>query len=308
LSAQTTEAQRLSRKKSTVQKSAKESQKRQRETGDYNPFAQEITSGSNVLGRDDFIWTSETAYSSQKKTGNISLTTPTRYGLGQNFELSTILSLNYFAPNLILKKSYPLKKIIVAHRHSLYSPTLGLNWAQKNNHEKIVAADVKIPIIMSLRNELIVSYPFRDKSSCYTNQPFLILTGGLMFDAGIPLEKNILININEHFWGSRSPSLTGNGVVFSPRLRIDARLGSSMLIGGDIKFFFGKFYNNNFAFEQHTGLQTFLTKKFSFSIGYNFSYGHFGNKNFMLIPNADFTFYFGKKAEREKGLFKNKIF
>ena len=299
---QSTEAQ-VFRKKSAQQKVAEDLKKRQRAAGEDNPF-EDIKSSRPNNSRDDYIWSAETAYTSLKKTGNISITSPSRYGLGNNFELSTMLPENYLAPNLILKKSYPLKKIILAHRHALYSPTPGLNWAQKKDFNKIVEPNVNVPFILALRNEFIASYPLGGDTECDKGPPFLILTGGLALDYGYSFDKDNLKHINEHIFGSRSPALTGQGAYLTARLRVDARLTDNMLIGGDVKFFYGDFVNNNFALEQHTGLQFFLLKNLTFSIGYLFSYGHFGEANFKILPFADLTFYFGKKKSRAVGLFK----
>ena len=307
LSAQSIDAQRLFRKKSPAQKASEDLRKRQQQAGEgnaFNPIQPDMHRPD--FSRDDYIWTSETAYSSSKKTGNISLTTPSRYGLGKNFEISTMLPLNYFVPNLILKKSYPTKRFIFAHRHALYSSTPGLIWAQKNHYGKIVASDVDIPVIVAIRNELIVSYPFKSDPVCSTGLPFLIITAGVALDAGFAFEQNNLNMIDEHFLGSRSPALTGKGAQLSTRLRVDVRLTDFLLIESDVKFFFGKFINNNFSLEQHTGLQFFLTRNVSFTVGYTASYGYFSTKNFMIFPNADLSFYFGKKNKRDLGLFGKK--
>jgi len=303
LFAQSTEAQSIFRKKNNRQKVAEDLKKRQRAAGEDDPFEEAKSSRPN-FSRDDYIWSSETAYTSLKKTGNISLTSPSRFGLGGNFELSTMLPENYFVPNLMLKKSYTLKRIILAHRHALYSPTPGLNWAQKNEIKTIAAPDIKIPLIMALRNEIIASYPLGGDVECSKGPPFLILTGGLAIDYGVPFGENKLNHINEHILGSRSPALTGKGIYITPRLQVNGRLTDNLLVEADVKFFFGNFLNNNFALEQHTGLEIFLLRNFTFTLGYTFSYGHYTKSDFFILPFADLSFYFGKKKGREVGLFK----
>lgn len=305
--AQVSEAQSIFHKKSKQQKVAEDLKKRKKAAHEDDSSVDAPNARLN-FSRDDYIWSSETAYSVQKKTGNISVLTPSRLGLGKNFELSTMLPENYLAPNLILKKSYPFKKFIWAHRHALYSPTIGLNWAQKNGYKSIVAPEVEIPFIMSLRNELIASYQIGSDPECSKGPPYLIFTGGLAIDAGFPFEKNYLTHINEHILGSRSPALTGQGAFLSARLRVDGRITNAIFAEGDIKFFFGNFINNNFSFEQHAGIQLFLMRNFSITIGYTFSYGHFSNSNFKIFPYADLSIYFGKKKGRDVGLFKKGMF
>ena len=295
----------LLRRKSTAEKATKDLRKRQKEAGEEeNAFNPLISFGTPAnFSRDDFIWSSETAYTAKKKNGNISIVTPSRYGLGKDFELSTMLPVNYWAPNLMLKKSYTTEKLIIAHRHALYYPTLGLNWAQKKEYYTIVDSLASVPHIASLRNELIVSYPIGSDPECGSGQPYLVLTGGIALDAGIPIGENNLQHIDEHIFGSRSPSLTGQGLLFSARLRVDGRLTDFLFIEGDIKLFVGDF-NNKYSLEQHTGLNIFASHNISFTIGYAASYGHFGNSNLRLFPYGDISFYFGKKLTRQRGLFK----
>ena len=299
----TTEAQGIFSRRSPTQKAADKARKQTPKNAPV-PFNPEIPLGSRPdYGRIDFIWSSETAYTGVKKSGNISITTPSRYNAGQNIEFSTMLPLNYFVPNFMLKKSYTTKKFVLAHRHALYSATPGLNWAQKNEYENLVATSVVVPFILSMRNEFIASYPIGADPICSNGQPHLVLTGGIAIDVGFPFEKNKLTPMNEHFFGSRSPSLIGKGAHLSTRLRVDGRINNNMLIEGDIKFFFGKFFHKNFAMEQHTGLQIFLVRNTSLTVGYTASYGHFGNNNFFIIPTIDLTHYFGTKLKRDVGLF-----
>ncbi|MCL2073988.1 MAG: hypothetical protein FWH18_08710 [Marinilabiliaceae bacterium] len=302
-SIQTSFGQGIFSRKSPTQKAANKTRKLNKKNNQI-PFNEELPQNYRPdYGRIDFIWSSETAYTGVKKSGDISLTTPSRFNAGNNFEFSTLLPLNYFVPNLMLKKSYTTKRFLLAHRHALYSSTLGLKWAQQNGYETIVSSSVQVPFIMSIRNEFIASYPIGADPICSNGQPFLIITGGVAVDVGVPFEKNNLTPMNEHFFGSRSPSLTGKGAHLSTRLRVDGRLTNSMYVEGDIKFFYGKFFQNNFAMEQHTGLQLFLVRNTSFTIGYAISYGHFTNKNFFIMPTADLTYYFGTRLKRDVGLF-----
>ena len=304
IAGQNSDAQLL-RRKSTAEKATKDLKKRQKEAGEEeNVFNPLIAFGTPAnFSRDDFIWSSETAYTAKKKNGNISIITPSRYGLGKDFELSTMLPVNYWIPNLMLKKSYTTEKLLIAHRHALYYPTLGLNWAQKEGYYTVVDSLATIPHIASLRNELIVSLPIGSDPECGSGQPYLVFTGAVALDAGIPFGDNNLQHIDEHILGSRSPSLTGQGFLFSARLRVDGRLTDNMFIEGDIKLFLGDF-NNKYSLEQHTGLHIFALQNLSFTVGYTASYGHFGNSNLKLLPYADISFYFGKKQTRQRGLFK----
>ena len=297
----------LLRRKSTKEKATKDLRKRQEAAGEGNAFNPLIAFGTPAnFRRDDFIWSSETAYTAKKNNGNISIITPSRYGLGRNFELSTMLPVNYWIPNLMLKKSYTTDRLLIAHRHALYSPTPGLKWLQREGYNDIVHHSVSIPGIISFRNELIASLPIGSDPECGSGQPYLVFTGAVAIDAGIPFTENNIPHLEEHILGSRCPALTGQGAHLSTRFRVDGRLTDFMFIESDIKLFICDF-KDKYSLEQHTGLHIFALRNLSFTVGYTASFArHFQNSksNLQLLPYADISFYFGKKQTRQRGLFR----
>lgn len=295
------------KKRSQAQKATKGLDDRLQETNQVNAFNKLQPMGSRQsFERNDYLWSSETAFSSSNKTGNISITTPSRLGVNHGLELSTMLPANYWVPNLMVKKTHIKRKVLVASRHGIYSATPGLLWAQKRNYQSIADSLVKVPHIITLRNELIVSKPFGADDACSSGQPYLIITAAVAFDIGIPFEKNELSHIDEHILGSRSPALAGKGLLFAGRLRADAQLTNTMFVEGGLKFFFGDF-NGGMAVEHHAGLQNFITNKFSVTLGYIVSIGDFANSKVKLYPSFDLTWYFGSKPGHPNGLFSKKM-
>lgn len=295
------------KKRGQAQKASQSLKERQKKEGQGNAFNELQPMGSSLSReRVDYLWSSETAYAATKKTGNVSIITPSRLGLGQGLELSTLLPANYWVPNLMLKKKHYNKKLLVSTRHGLYSATPGLLWAQKRGYQTIADSIAKVPGIVSLRNELIVSKPFGGDEICDSGRPYLIFTAAASADVGIPFEKNYLNHIDEHILGSRSPALTGKGWLFSGRLRVDAELTNSMFIEAGIKGFFGNFQGGR-SLEQHAGLQSFILPNVSFTLGYVFSVGNFSNSNFKLYPSFDLSWYFGSKPGPSRGLFDRKM-
>lgn len=295
------------KKKSQVAKASQDLKSRQQKVGQANAFNELQPMGSRQsYERDDFLWSSETAYSSLHKTGNISLTTPSRLGLKNGLELSTILPFNYWVPNLMVKKTHYNGKILIASRHGLYTPTPGLKYAQSHKYQTIADSTVDVPHIITVRNELIVSKPFGGDGTCSGTRPFLIITAAVSLDAGIPFEKNELSHIDEHILGSRSPALAGKGLLVSGRLRADAEITNTMFLEGGFKFFFGEF-NGDMAMEHHAGLQNFIFKNTSVTLGYILSVGNFSTSKVKLYPSFDVTWYFGSKPGRPRGLFDKKM-
>ncbi len=296
------------KKHNSVEKATKDLETRQKKVNQGNAFNELQPMGTRKsLDRDDFIWSSETAFTVSEKTGNLSLVSPSRYGLKNGYEISSIVPINYWVPNIMVKKTHYNKKILVATRHGLYSASPGLKWAQTNNLQTIADTLTYIPFILTLRNEVIVSKYFGGDEGCSKTHPYLIITAAASVDAGFTFEKNQLKHIDEHILGSRSTALTGQGLLYSARLRADYQLPNEMLIEGGFKFFFGNF-PGQFAMEHHAGLQNFVSKNISVTLGYILSMGSFSDTKIKIYPSFECTWYFGLKPTHSRGLFKKKMF
>lgn len=297
------------RKRSQAAKATEDLGKRKAEAKEGNAFNELQPMGSSrSRERDDFIWSSETAYTTPLKNGNISLLTPSRLGIKGSMELSSLLAPVVWVPNLMIKRThFNHKDILIATRHGLYSPTPGLIWAQKKNYQTIVDSLATVPHIITIRNELIVSKSFGGGFSCSSSRPTLVVTAALAADLGIPFEEDELKQIDEHVLGSRNPALTGRGLLLNARIRADAELSSTMYLEGGFKFFFGDMIGN-MAMEHHAGVQNFIHKNTSVTLGYVLSFGNFSTANIKLYPSFDLTWYFGLKPGASRGLFGRKMF
>ena len=259
--------------------------------------------------REDFFWNSESANTVNKKAGNISITTPSRYGINHGLELSAILGLEYWVPNVSVKKRWYKDKFILSSRHGLYTGTPGFHWAQKNEHYDLVDSLAEIPFVLSIGNEVLISYTFyKNKLNCVKKEPYVILTLSGGVDFGISFGDSTLSEINHHFLTNRSPALTGQGVDGYFGFRGDWKALKFLYLSTSLKFFFGNF-TGNFAFENKTEVQVFPVKNFSVSIGYWLSLASYNTpSNAAILPTVDLSWYFGKKEGRQKGLFENKLF
>lgn len=298
---------RIFKKRSQAERATRDLEKRRKPTAEFNPFnpLQEM-GGSNTNQRDDYLWSQETAYISFLHAGNVSVLTPSRWGVGSGLELQTLLGADYWVPNFLIKKGWHAKNLLWSSRHGLYSPTPGLIWTQKQRHQSIADSLSVIPQIISMKNELIVSRPFYNQLNCNSKIPYLILTAALSLDYGFSLGTNDLVNSTEHIIGSRHPSLTGNGLLVGVRLQADALLLEDLYVRGHLKYFMGEMEFN--AFEHRAYVEYLLNNYFSVSGGYFSSIGRYASSTFMLLPFVDITFYFGSKPKRSKGLFKDRMF
>lgn len=306
------EAQSNKKFKSKKKTSKREIRKRQQEAfdkDDTNAFNPKQPMGARRNdNRDDLLWHNETANTVYDKASNISLVNPSRYGLKPGLELSSVILLNYWMPNIYLKKRWRNDNWYVSSKHGLYSATPGLNWANNRNYSSIVESAEHIPFILSIKNELLISRLIMSNSRCGRDQPYIIFTGGIGVDFGVPFGESDLTEMKGHFLANRSPALIGSGYTAYAKLRADWQMTPLLMLGGGFKYFRGDFSGNG-ALEHNMELQTLILPQFSFSLGYMLSIANYTDTNSVgILPFFDLTYYFGKRQGRQKGLFGGGMF
>jgi hypothetical protein len=307
-------AQEKKRYKGKKSNSKREVQKRQDDAVEKQakdtPFApKKAFSQRKSDYRDDQIWKSQTAGIVYPKAGNISIVEPSKYALNNKFQLEAILPLMYHAPNIFGKYLwYSNKDWKVASRHGLYSATTGLTAMQKQEKYEYADSAAKIPAIVAMKNELIVSRTYSKTYGCDGSQPYLILTGSMGVDYGYGFGDNNLDDIDKHFLANRSPAITGTGYTIATMIRADYRINQMFLTGASLKHFRGTFDGNN-AIEQKAWLETLLSQTLGLSVGYALSWGNYNTSNALaFMPTVDICWYFGSKKGHSKGLFNRKMF
>ncbi|MBR8535552.1 hypothetical protein KDU71_08270 [Carboxylicivirga sediminis] len=300
---------RFKGKKGTSKREIKKRQQEAYDKDDTNAFNPKQPMGARQNdSRDDLLWHGETANTIYDGTANISLINASRYGLKPGLELSSVLLLNYWMPNVYLKKRWRNDTWYVASKHGLYSATLGLHWFNNKNYSSVVDNARQIPFILSMKNELMVSRLIMSDTRCGRDKPYIILTGGLGVDFGVPFGDSDLSEMKGHFLANRSPALTGSGYSAYLKLRADWQMTPMLMLGGGFKYFRGNFSGNG-ALEHQAELQTLIIPSLSFTIGYALSFANYVDTNSMaVLPFFDITYYFGKRQGRQKGLFGNKMF
>ncbi len=297
------------RNKGTSRKEIRKRQQEAFEKDDTNAFNPKQPMGARKNDRrDDLLWHSETANTIYHGAANISLVNPSRYGLRSDLELSSSLLLNYWVPNLTLKKRWQNNNWYIASKHGLYSATPGFNWAQRKNHTSIIDDDAEVPFVLSMKNELIFSRLIMNHDRCGRDKPYIILSGGIGVDFGVSFGDSTLREIEGHFLTNRSPALTGSGYTAYAKLRADWQMNPYLILGGGFKYFRGDFSGSG-ALEHNADIQAFILPAFSVSAGYALSIANYKDESTLgIIPFLDLTWYIGKRQGRQKGLWGKKMF
>ena len=296
------------RKKSQVEKATKDLEKRKQEAGEGNQFNRLQPFGqSRENMRDDYIWSAATAATSYPHAGNISVTTPARYGIKQGLELSTIPILNYWAPNIFVKNEISRGKIWVSSLHGVYTSWPGLKMVYNEKNFLLADSVSNVPRVVSFRNQIIFSKPFFNKLSCYPHQPNLILSASLALDFGIPFDDEEIYLEDNLFKTPRSMSYEGTGWFGTFSFRADWHMLTQLYGRGEIRLLTGNF-PTNLTLEQQSSIEYFPLNNLSISAGYILGVGNIGPNSLKLLPFLDIAFYFGKKQDRQRGLFKQQMF
>ena len=297
-------------KKRTSKREIKKLQQEALKKDDTNAFNSKQVMGSKQKdSRNDLLWPGETANTVDRGAANISLLSPSRYGLKPDLELSSNLLLNYWVPNVYIKKRWRNnKKWYVASKHGLYSAAPGLNWVNKNAYTSVADHVEAIPFVLSMNNELLVSRMIINNERCGRDKPYVILTGGLGVDFGVPFGDSDLKELKVRVLANRSPALIGSGYTAYLKARADWKMTNSVMLGGGLTYFRGDFSGNS-ALEHNVQLQMLVLPRLSFSVGYLLSVDNHTNAGGVgILPFFDMTFYLGRRQARQKGLFGGKMF
>lgn len=296
------------KKASQAEKASKDLDKRERNAGEGNMFNPLQRAGSGLNdARNDHIWSAATARTSYPNAGNIAFTSPSRYGLNAQIELLSWLGLAYWTPNLFVKREISREKLWVSSLHGAYSSWPGFSHV-KNGDDTFLADSVsRVPRVLSLKNQLLLSRPFYSQVDCNPEEPFLILSASLALDYGIAFDDEDVFIEEEHLFTPRSVSYAGEGLLATLGLRADWQAMSNLFVRGEIRALTGSF-PSGFALEQQSNAEFFPFRNLSFSAGYVAGYGKFGSQNLSLWPFLDISIYFGIKKKRHRGLFGEQMF
>jgi hypothetical protein len=286
----------------------KRSQKRKRDAGEGNLFNRLQTTDPNRTDlRDDHIWSGGTAATSYFNAGNVSLASASRYGVSQGLELQSWLGLDYWIPNLFIKREISRGDIWVSSLHGAYSSWPGLKQVYEKGGSFPADSLTGVPLTISVKNQLMVSKPFYDVMDCNPHQPFLVVTGFLALDYGFAFTDEEIYIEERHLITPRSIAYAGKGLYGTLGVRGDWRINPVLYARGELRGLVGNF-PSGVTIEQQSSVEYFPFRNFSLSGGYVVGMGRFGERFFSLWPFFDFSIYFGKKQGRKRGLFEQTMF
>lgn len=275
---------------------------------DFNTL-QEMGGSRSASMRDDYIWGVNTAFTTNEGAWDINILSPLRYGYNKKIEINSNILLCAMAPNFFAKYSiHKGDKIWWASRHGFYFPTLALNYA--NNQGWLVQPNKleKPPFIGVIRNEVIVSYPIKDKNNCNSTQPYIVISVLGCIDYGTSFTSWQATTLTKPWLEPRISVLTGNGFNFRLSARVDYMYGKIFKFESEVTGVNDNF-NSIWAIENRTIAKYFLYQNLSVSLGALLSYASVPTTpQFGIVPFVDLTLYLGTKQSRMKGLWKNKLY
>ena len=296
------------RKRSQAQKATAEYNERKQQAGEGNLFNRLLTNDPNQTDlRDDHIWSSNSAGTSYQNAGNISFTSASRYGLTPGLEVQTWLGLDFWIPNIFVKREISRGDLWISSLHGVYSSWPGLKYADAKGGPFPADSLTGVPLTLAVRNQLIVSKPFFDVMDCNPHQPFLVLSGFLAIDYGMAFSDEKIYIEERHVITPRSRSYVGDGLVGTVGLRGDWRINPVLYGRGELRCLVGNF-PSGMAIEQQSTVEYFPFLNLSLSGGYLLGMGSFGSNFLSLWPVVDISFYFGRKQGRKRGLFEQRMF
>ncbi len=274
--------------------------------GRFNQNLDAITTKA-LVSRDDLLYHAETAYTTYKGAGNVSLLSETRVAVSNKWELSTRLAADIVAPMLALKRlwfSDNRHNWYISSKFNIQSAYTGYRLAQKKGYDKFVEPDIKIPIVGEFGHEFLITYAKRGDLNCTKGDAYLLFTFGFGTYLGINFNSTTLQQPEYHLLANRTATLIDNGNIIRFKLWADGILNNWLIAHGGIFFYTGSL-EKAFATEIHGELEAFIFKTLSFKVGFMSSFAKYNNvkTRAFIVPMADISVYFGKKRNRDHSLF-----
>lgn len=256
--------------------------------------------------RKDVLASSESAYVASKGSGNVSLTSDSRYTFAQKWEWSTRLASDFLIPTLTTKYMWFTdgSRIYAASKVSVATSRPGLNFARNQGKTKAMPDSIAdIPTIIELGNEVLISFVSRGDPNCTNGEEYFILTFSLEGRMGINFNDD-LPQTGYHFLANRWSSLGSDGRYMRFKVWVDAVCNHWLAVHGGMSFFSGTF-RQPFAYELTADGEIFLTRNLTVKAGFTMSAAGYDStaSKFGILPFADVTYYFGKRKTSNSYLF-----
>ena len=264
------------------------------------------------------IWTVGTANTLGKKDLRVAIFQTSAYGLTNSLEISSLVLLFPFAPNLYAKKQwYKNKKLAIASKHGALYPTWILNSKLASSFSEDIYDDATAPGILSFKNEVLVSLNL-GQTTCpsYTskefnkenrfNGPLTVLTFKAGVQNGVAFDELFYPVITDKFVFHHTYNYYEK-LMFYAGFDIDGKWFRNFDYSADIDYIM---LSDSYWAIEHKALTKWETgrKFFNFIIGYQASYGSYPDGDrFFIGPFIDLMWIL-RRDKLDYGLFGKKMF
>lgn len=260
-----------------------------------------------LVARDDLLYHAETAYTTYKGAGNVSLISESRIAITNKMELSTRLAADIVSPQLSLKRLWhtdPLHNWYVSSKFNIQTAYTGYKLAQQKGYKWIADSTDIIPIVIETGHEFLATYAKRGDLNCTKGDSYFLFTFGLGTYFGINISDTALQQPRYHFLANRTATTRDFGYLIRMKLWADGVINNWLVLHGGLFLYSGS-YSKAFTTEIHAEAEAFIFRTMSFKLGFISSFANYDNikSRAQILPMADLTVYFGKKRNRDHSLF-----
>lgn len=235
--------------------------------------------GPSLASAQNTLWSADRAATVSPGRVEVGLTSPTRFALSEELELSSTLLLNLAVPNLELKAVWSHEgRWRMASRHRLTYPTLFFNLVSREGTGGLLPPTTEVPQIVGFENEVILERVITPKHS-------VMLSAGVavaprLTDGELPL-------LDFPFLYPRLAA-TKTWATFRSGAKLRGQLGHhwGYLIGAEA--FLLPAVDGGVALEQELSLAWRISRTWSASVGYLMSFAHYPyGDRFHVTPLFD---------------------
>jgi hypothetical protein len=246
------------------------------------------------------LWSVGTAFTAPEGQLDVSVFRPARYGITKTLEVSAQPWVFVIFPNAQVKKTWYKKEIAIATVHGINYPSWSMNMLRKKDKEGYIPVDSVVPQMLVFKNEVIISYMLKKKTTCEAANYLLSLKLGTQFawhlkEGNIPpMEKPVIYPLT---------SVYQKDFLWYAGLDIDGHLNSWINFSADIDFLSVNFIDD-IAIEHKGMLMTALTNSLMLLVGYKVFYGTYpsGDSQLAVYPLVDISWKYTFKQRKAKQL------
>ncbi len=261
-----------------------------------------------------------TAFTIDKREFEISLFSPTRYGVGKKTEVFSSIFADWNLPNAGVKhlwykkpaKSEPgffkERDIFFGTVHNLDYPKMFFESVQDHKPEYI-SDTCTVPNVITMRNELRVSFLLRKRTSCDAANFLFTLRAGVKNSFKIKKDAT-MPPVDKMVW-YRETVVCLDTIVWFAGIDLDIHLGERFNLLADWDFYSVDWDVKDCAGENKFFIYGYfgMRQRIMIQAGVKLAYGTiFGKSQFMALPMLDFSYFWKLKKKRDMGLFPDSMF